>query len=249
MVIRAIVLLLFLSLNFLHSEESFSNRYKVGLCIVATGRYDQYAQRLIDSARPFFCTNSDVTYFIFTDGKITPSKDVVICYQKRLGWPHDTLKRFEMYERRKEILNEMDYLFALDADMYFVARVGEEILSDLVATQFPGYVGRRGPYEKNPSSTACVRKEEGEIYFAGAFYGGKREEFFKLLKTVNEKIAQDEAKNVIAKCHDESHLNRYFIDHKPTLVLSPSYCYPESWQLTYPKKLLALDKNHKEMRK
>ena len=32
-------------------------------------------------------------------------------------------------------------------------------------------------------------------------------------------------------------------------ILSPSYCYPENWKLKYPKKLLALDKNHDEIRK
>jgi len=31
--------------------------------------------------------------------------------------------------------------------------------------------------------------------------------------------------------------------------LDPSYCYPESWNLPYEKKLLALDKNHQEIRR
>jgi histo-blood group ABO system transferase len=65
---------------------------------------------------------------------------------------------------------------------------------------------------------------------------------------MQENIKADLAKNIIAIWHDESHLNRYFIDNKPTKILSPSYCYPESWQLSYPKRLLALDKNHQNMR-
>ena len=37
--------------------------------------------------------------------------------------------------------------------------------------------------------------------------------------------------------------------NKPTTILSPSYCYPESWNLNYTKKLLALDKDHESIRK
>lgn len=53
----------------------------------------------------------------------------------------------------------------------------------------------------------------------------------------------------MAVWHDESHWNRYCIDHKPTTILSPSYCYPESWNLPYKKRLLALDKDHIAYRK
>jgi histo-blood group ABO system transferase len=222
---------------------------KVGLCIMATGRYDVYAEELIHSARPYFCTNSEVTYFVFTDGHITPAKDVVTVFQKRLGWPHDTLKRFYVYDLHSEVLKDMDYLFALDADMRFVGPAGEEMLSDLVGTQHPGYVGKRGTYETNPDSTACITKHEGTTYFAGGFYGGKREEFFKLIRTTNAQIDKDLERDFIAVWHDESHLNRYFIDHKPTLILNPSYCYPENMKLTYPKKIMALDKDHDTMRK
>ena len=55
-------------------------------------------------------------------------------------------------------------------------------------------------------------------------------------------------KTLLRVWHDESHLNRYFIDHKPTTILTPSYCYPESWNLPYPKKLWFFDKNRKEFR-
>ena len=69
-----------------------------------------------------------------------------------------------------------------------------------------------------------------------------------MAKIITENIYQDLKNNIIAIWHDESHLNRFYIDNKPTLILSPSYCYPESWNLPYKKRLLALDKNHKEVR-
>ncbi len=71
-------------------------KYRVGLCIVATGRYDKYAEELIESARKIFRKNQDVHYFVFTDGKIQQADDVTVVYQKRLGWPQDTLLRFSI---------------------------------------------------------------------------------------------------------------------------------------------------------
>jgi len=235
--------------SFANEKLIEKNLKQVGLCIMATGRYDLYADELIKSARPYFCTNSKVTYFVFTDGQITPAEDVVQIYQKRLGWPQDTLKRFHVYNINYESLKQMDYLFALDADMRFVAPVGEEILSDLVATEHPGYIGKRGTYETNQISTAYVSKKEGSTYFAGGFYGGSKESFFKFTRKADEQIDQDLTHDFIAVWHDESHLNRYFINNKPSLILNASYCYPECMKLSLPKKIIALDKNHAEMRK
>jgi len=237
--------------GFFQSVES--NCYKVGLCIMATGKYTKFVKPLIDSAEKYFCKNHFITYFVFTDGCLEKSDSTIVkIYQQRLGWPHDTLKRFEVYSKHREQLAQMDYLFAIDADMLFVDNFGDEILKKRVATQHPGFVGKRGSYEGNSLSTACVNFDEGEYYFAGGFYGGSAQEFLKMAYTVSENIKTDLAKNYIAVWHDESHLNRYFIDNKPIIALDCSYCYPEEGEscgyLSVKPKLIALLKDHDEMR-
>lgn len=229
--------------------QAAENQYKIGLLIVATGKYIQFVEPLVKSADKYFCTNHSVTYFVFTDGQVPLHKDIVRIEQKRLGWPYDTMMRISMYDTHSDQLGKMDYLFATDADMLFVDTVGDEILSDRVATQHPGFVGRLGTYETNKVSTAYVAPGEAKHYFAGGFNGGSSQEFLKMAHTITQNIKKDLEKNFIAVWHDESHINRYFIDNPPTKILSPSYCYPESWNISYHKRLLALDKNHTAMRK
>jgi histo-blood group ABO system transferase len=168
--------------------------------------------------------------------------------QQRLGWPYDTMLRFQMYFDNWQMISDQDYLYACDADMLFVGDVGDEILGERVATLHPAFFCKRGTYETNPRSQACVRRNEGEHYFAGGFYGGKREAFLHILETNISNINKDLERGMIAVWHDESHWNRYCIDFPPTVILSPSYCYPQSWHLPFEKKLLALDKNHAEFR-
>lgn len=245
------ILCLLQSFVFLGADLSGSvSRSKVGLLVVATGKYIQFVEPLVTSARKHFCTDCDVTYYVFTDGEVPAGSDIVRIEQGRMGWPYDTMMRCKLYHDNRDLFTSEDYLFACDADMLFVDSVGQEILSDRVATQHPGFVGKRGTYEdRNRASAAFVAPYEGAHYFAGGFHGGSSDEFVKLVRTMIEGIEKDLETNFIAVWHDESHLNRYFIDNPPTLILNPSYCYPENWRLPYHKRLLALDKNHSEMRK
>src|ERR1700733_4896412 len=116
--------LLLCSLFSLHAEQ-----LHIGLCIVATGKYIAFVKPLLDSAEQYFCPQHKKTYFIFTDG--TPADinnlatssyrdKIVIIYQKRLGWPYDTLMRFAIYNEHKNLFASTDYMFATDADMLFV---------------------------------------------------------------------------------------------------------------------------------
>ena len=139
-------------------------------------------------------------------------------------------------------------MFACDADMRFVDTVGDEILGDRVATQHPCYVGRRGTYETNQKSLAYIAPMKASITLPEDFMVARKQEFIILNQTLYERITVDLDNGIMPVWHDESHLNRYFIDFKPTVFLSPSYCYPEDWQLNYHPRLLALNKNHAQMR-
>ena len=240
----------------------------VGLCIVATGKYIAFVKSLLDSAEQYFCPQHARTYFIFTDGDQAALNDllncsysdrIVITHQKRLGWPHDTLMRCTIYNEHKDLFAKTDYMFATDADMLFVGTEGDEILQERVATQHPGFNknmpfwGSEPCYDRNPRSTAYVGYDSGTHYFAGGFYGGTTAEFITIADVMTRNILTDlEKYRYIALHHDESHLNRYFIDNLPSIILDRSYCYPENGlQKGYPAcspKLLALDKNHSEIR-
>jgi histo-blood group ABO system transferase len=220
----------------------------IGLLIVATGKYICFVNPLIESAKKYFCRNHRVTYFVFTDQEFDPPEDVVRIEQHRLGWPYDTMMRYQIYLDHWQRLLKQDYLFACDADMLLVGDVGDEILGKRVATLHPGFLGKRGSYETNSRSKAYIGKREGSYYFAGGFYGGERDSFFHILKTNIDHIQDDLRRGIIAVWHDESHWNRYCIDFPPTLILTPSYCYPEGWDLPYKKKLVALEKDHAAFR-
>lgn len=223
---------------------------KIGLLIIATNKYINFLNDLLISAENFFCTDQQVTYFIFTNKEISVNtkRNYKIFYTEHKSWPWMTLGRYKMFWDNREDLSKMDYLFYCDVDMKFVNFVGPEILGDRVATLHPGYVGKRGAPETNPESLACIREEESMTYFAGGFNGGSSGEFLKMSDQLSRNIDIDYSKGIVAVWHDESHLNRYLVDNPPTVKLSPSYCYPESWNLPYVKRLLALNKNHAEVR-
>lgn len=234
----------------INSVKVTENKHSIGLCIMATGKYVQFVSQLIESAERYFLTEHNRMYFVFTDSvdKVPQAPHIIPVYQKRLGWPYDTMMRCSVYIQHVDLYQDLDYMFACDVDMRFVDIVGDEILGMRVATQHPGYVGRRGTYETNPLSCAYVRSGEGSIYFAGGFYGGSKGEFIAMNQILFERITVDLNQGIMPIWHDESHLNRYFIDYKPTIILSPSYCYPEGWNLKYHPRLLALNKNHAQMR-
>jgi histo-blood group ABO system transferase len=215
---------------------------------MATGRYIEFVEPLLKSADSFFLIDHEVTYFVFTDGKIDfadrIARPIVRIEQKRVGWPYDTLMRLPIYASHADYYKDMDYLYAIDADMLFVDHVGDEILGERVGALHLAFIGRRGTYETNAQSAAYIAPHEGVYYFAGGFNGGTRDGFMHMAQVITERINEDRDHGIIAVWHDESHINRYFIDFEPTIVLSPSYCFPEDKIGQYHPRILALVKDH-----
>jgi hypothetical protein len=122
--------------------------------------------------------------------------------------------------------------------------VGREIAvpGRLQVVRHPGYVGKRGTPETRPESTACIRSgERMPAYVCGGFNGGPTEMFLEMARVLRRKINIDKARGVVAVFHDESHLNRYVLDHVSDVTLLPStYC---SYSAAYPgAKLVCVDK-------
>ena len=93
------------------------------------------------------------------------------------------------------------------------------------------------------------------MYYAGGFNGGKPEHFLKMSQTIVDNVEKDFENGLVAVWHDESHMNRYLINNPPTIELTPSYCYPEAarinpggWNVPFDAKIVALEKNHSEVR-
>lgn len=200
------------------------------ISVVSGDTYVRYANQLFESAYEHL--HLDLT---------------TVLLPGRSGWPDATLYRYHTVLEHAEDL-DCDYLFLVDADMRFEAAVGEEILGKLVATQHPGYVsGVQPPYERRPESAACVKK--GRCYYAGGFVGGERLWFLAFAQKMVYQIKQDNENGILARWHDESHLNRIFAAAPPTVTLSPAYCHPDDdsaylplWPEIYERKLVALDK-------
>lgn len=227
---------------------------KIGLLIIATNKYIQFIKPLIKSTDQFFFTKEQddiVEYFIFTDQKnliLDTKRKYHIINIEHQPWPYTTLYRYKYFIENSNYFSNIDYLYYCDADMLFVDNVDREILGNIVGTIHPGFMGGRGTPETNPFSLACIPNERHIVYCAGGFNGGHRNNFLEMARVISNNINIDLANNIIAIWHDESHMNKYYLSYTPDKLLSPSYCYPESWDIPIPKKILALDKNHAIMR-
>jgi hypothetical protein len=202
-----------------------------------------------------FIEDSEKHYFVFTDSpEIDFEKEnsrIHRIYQKNLGWPDNTLKRFHIFLSIENQLTNMDYLFFFNANLVILEKINkEEFLpinnKNLVATLHPGFYNKKRKkftYENNKKSTAYIEKSQGENYFAGGLNGGKASNFLEAMKTMHDNTDIDTKNNVIAKWHDESHWNKYLINRIDIKILPSSYLYPEGWQLPFKPIILIRDKN------
>jgi len=232
----------------------------VGVLQIATGKlYYDYSKKLIESAGKYFLTNYNLKFFLFTD-MIDQAKEelrnqnVKIIYQQQMKWPGPTLLRYYIFYKNRDIFKDCDYLYYCDADMLFVDFVGEEVLGDRVATLHPGFymkLSSEFPLDQNTLSKAYINPNEINTYFAGGFNGGKKDIFLSMCLELSRNIIIDLSKGIIAVWDDESHMNKYFLNNSPTVILTPEYCYADDEHHkknpNYPKegKLIALDKKSK----
>lgn len=223
---------------------------KICVITIATGRYIQFVEKLLDSIEQNFLVGHDISCLLFTDNNLEEVSDnIKVSNIEHKVWPEPALKKYNYINSEKEYLKNFDYIYLFDADVYFVDEVKEEVLQNLVGVLHPYKILEDKsvyPYEPREESMAYVSNENRNKYYAAAFVGGKTEYFLGMAETISKRVIQDEKNNITAVWHDESHLNKYFNENPPT-DLSPSYMFPEELlnNPNYPwePKIIAVNKD------
>ena len=101
-----------------------------------------------------------------------------------------------------------------------------------------------GTWEKNQFSLAFVEPHKRLDYVCGGSWGGKRHTFLNFLNELSNRVNTDFDSGIIARYHDESHINWFRANHR-CKVLDSSYCYEESYRHLkgLQKKIIAVDKS------
>ena len=222
---------------------------KICILTIATSKYIQFVERLLDNVEENFLNGHEIKCLLFTDHEVETSDNVKVSQIGHKPWPEPALKKYNYINSESEYLKDFDYLYLFDADVGIVDTVGEEVLQDLVGVLHPYKFfedKKVYPYEKRKQSTAYVADENHNKYYAAAFVGGKSENFLQMAKIISERVEEDERNGIIAKWHDESHLNKYFNENPPT-DLSPSYMFPgdlrDPSEYPFKPKIVALAKD------
>ena len=227
---------------------------KIGILYICTGKYKIFWKDFYLSCEKNFIPEAEKHYFVFTDSpdiEFEPeNKNIHRIYQKNLGWPDNTLRRYEMFLKIKDQLVNFDYLFFFNADLIILEKImaqkflptGEEML---VACIHPGYYNkpvRKYTDEINPRSTAFITRQESSHYYAGGINGGKTASFIQAMEVLNKNIEKDLQNNIIAKWHDESHWNKYLENRTDIKILNPGYLYPEASIIPFKRIVMIRDK-------
>ena len=208
---------------------------RIGIIFIATGKYYIFSKGLIESFENLFLPGHEKEYFIFTDNTDPDIKGDNIHYiiKEKEEWPFDSLNRFKNIYENAGLFSDIDFIFFTNANMKALQQVNSEILPnedyDFSAVIHPGYFldsKEQFPYERNPDSLAYIPYGEGEYYYQGCFFGGRKNKFMEMSKVLAENTKKDLDNDIIAKVIDESHMNKYLLDKK-VMAISPVYSYPE----------------------
>lgn len=210
----------------------------IAILYICTGRYNQFFKGFYQSAEKNLLTNVDKTYFVWTeDDHIAYGlKNVQVIHKECAGFPADSLFRFEMFLQVEDRLKKFDYIYFFNSNAEIRRPIGNEILPDGSGLAMGIWPGRREhqlpmfyPYERIKKSLAYVAPYgRNYTYYMGGLNGGTSTEYLKMIRILSANIRDDYNHGIIAKFHDESHINAYLRKHE-CKKLGREFCSPEEW--------------------
>lgn len=226
---------------------------KIAVLYICTGKYNQFFKGFYESCEKYFFHNiANKEYFVFTDDMALSRDDNVhLIFKQCEGFPFDSLFRFKMFKSIEKELKTFDYIYFFNSNAEFKSYVSEELLpqpkTKLICGLWPihrkfltGYAFY--PYERNKKSLAYIAPHEKPyLYYMGGLNGGEANAYLEMINQLADNIQTDYDHGIIAKVHDESHLNKYFRTH-PCTAVPKEYCCPEEWVDGNEVKMIFRDK-------
>ena len=214
---------------------------KVAITFIGTNKYLDFLPKYYENIEKYFLPNSEKTIFAFTDGELNDTPDnLKVYHQEHLELPFITLKRFEIINKARKEIDKHDWLVFIDGDALPVTTITEEeFFTDkpLFGVHHPcHFLGMEphtqapGAYDQNPDSEAYVDTSKGlpEVYYQGCFWGGKVPNVCAMIDELEARVNRDLEKNVVALWHDESQINKYFLERLDMVhTYGPEYAFPE----------------------
>jgi len=204
---------------------------RIGIVIICTNCYFLLGLRFIKNFAHHYKGSAEIAFYIFSDTDPTPyfniNLDINFYYTTHKSWIEATNSKFKNILSLKDV--NSDYLYYFDADT--------NIKKDFVEIWFLGdfvggihynnnYLKKDGslqdkPYDRNIKSSSYIPFDTQleQIYYLGAFFGGKTAKVMELCQQLYENQIINKAVNIEPVWNDESYLNHYFHYNKPSYIV------------------------------
>lgn len=263
----------------METKETEKSGLTIGLCLIATGKYDRFLDPLLESVDTHFFPASDVIVYLFTDKeqqqlRLSKRMSLIQIPIEHKPWPASTLFRYRHFSNAAKKIGITDFAFYIDVDMMIVSDLNEDLLTknsignvSIFGTRHPGFWNNSewGSQGVITSSKAYLEEHLRDTYYAGGFQGGETDKFLEMSRVLADNIDYDLSIGYTAPHNDETHFN-FFMNKMVKLdepynkwsvcTLTPSFCMiPEEdvrakFGLSdLPPIIYALSKDHEELRK
>ena len=216
---------------------------KVAISFIATGKYLNYLPKWYEYLEDKFLPETEKKILVFTDGDLEGTPDNVKVYQiEHKEWPFITLERFETLLLARDEIEKCDWFVFLDADTLVVSEIKESEFFDeskpYIGVHHPCHYLQMPPHDKYPGAFETNKKsraaiEDGSdfsVYYQGCVWGGKVPNVVEMIEELSNRTKEDLENNVIALWHDESHLNKFYLEvSNEVKILPPSFAYPQNF--------------------
>jgi hypothetical protein len=200
----------------------------IGIVILATNIYFALGIRFIKKFIHYYNGNSNITFYFFSDTNphhyLPDTIDIIYFNQIDTSWVEATNKKFTSILSIGNILKS-DYLFYFDADTDVNIEFDETwFLGETVGGQHFGdqsWMKYQKAYDRNEKYNAYIpiNTELPEMYYLGAFFGGRSEKCLKICKILRNWQLEDQNRGFEPAVNDESYLNKYFHYNPPSKVI------------------------------